>query len=235
MSDIIKVYALPCAGGTSLLYNGMVKCNNEYVEVVPIELSGHGRRMSEPFYDSFDEAVCDVYEFICKDVNKDTKYAILGYSMGGLITYEVCCMLENNGKKMPEHIFISSMRTPECIGEFGKIIQLSDEKIIEYVVKLGGVPKEIAESSIYDELFFPVIKNDFILLNQYKASRIKTLDVDMTILYSEEDYQVKDDVQSWKKYTSKQFDSISYEGGHFFINNCSDKLFLDVSEKLLNR
>lgn len=83
-------------GGTSLLYNGMVKNNNEYIEIVPIELSGHGKRMPEPVYNSFDEAVHDVYNFICKNVKEDTRYAILGYSMGSLLTYEVCCMLKNN-------------------------------------------------------------------------------------------------------------------------------------------
>ena len=233
MNNKVEVYALSCAGGNTLLFNDFVKCSNEYIEIVPIELAGHGRRMGEPFYNSIEEAVRDVYEIVCKRTNNDTRYVFLGYSMGGIISYEVCCLLEENGKKMPEHIFISSMRTPESIGEFGKVIEKSDEEITQHVVKLGGIPKEIVESSVYNTLFFPVIKNDFCLLSKYHVSKIKSFDVDLTILYGEEDYKVKDSVKDWAKYTNRQFDYISYRGGHFFINEHSEKMFLDISNKII--
>lgn len=90
------------------------------------------------------------------------------------------------------------------------------------------------ESSIFKTVFFQIIKNDFILLNQYSVSKIEMFDVDITILYGEEDYQVKNDIKARKKYTSKKVYLISYKEGHFFINKYSNKLFLDISKKLLN-
>lgn len=37
------------------------------------------------------------------------------------------------------------MKIPESIGSFGEIVRLSDEKIIDYVVKLGGTKRNCGE------------------------------------------------------------------------------------------
>ena len=201
---------------------------------MPVEFAGHGRRIKEPLYNDFHEAVNDAYGFILSNDAKDDEYAIWGYSMGGLLAYEICCMLARNDGKMSIHIFIASMRTPEDIDIFKRIGELNDDELLKFVVGLGGVPKEILNSSVFNHLFFPIIRNDFLLLNKYKVSEIRKFDVNMTILYGKEDYSVKKNIQMWRQYTNKNFDTIPYNGDHFFINNNSTKVFSDIYEKLLN-
>lgn len=229
----IKVYALSCAGGNSMLFNGIVRHNNDNVEIVPIELSGHGRRMGETFYNDFQEALDDVYSKICNDVKND-KYAIMGYSMGGVLAYEVCCMIDRNGRKLPDHMFIASMRTPESVSVFNRVGGiLNDEELLQFVVDLGGIPEALIDNSAFYKVFFPIIKSDFLLLNRYKVSEIRKFDTGITVLYGDEDNYVKEYIQGWSQYTNKYFDVIPYKGGHFFINDHSTQIFLDICERLL--
>lgn len=218
-----------------MLFNGMVKQNNDNVEIVPIELAGHGKRMGEPFYNDFHEAVENVYSIICND-KKNDRYAIMGYSMGGLLAYEVCCMLDKRGIKLPNHLFIASMGTPENGSVFSKVVGMfNDQELLQFVVGLGGIPKDVINDSSFNKVFFPIIKKDFVLLSRYKVSQVKKVDTNITVLYGEDDIFVKDNMQGWNQYTNKNFDVISYKGGHFFIDDNSTQIFMDICKRLLHR
>ncbi len=227
----IKVYAIPCAGGTSMLFNEIAKQNNDNVEIVPIELAGHGKRIGEPFYNDIYDAVEDVYSIICDDIENEV-FAIIGYSMGGLLAYEVCRLLEKRGKKLPIRLFIASMGTPENRSVFSKVGNYNDEELLRFVVELGGVTKDLIRDSTFNKVFFPIIKKDFVLLSRYKIPIVNRIDTSITVFYGEDDFTVEKKMQGWKQYTNKEFDVISYKGGHFFIYNNSEQLFNAICKRL---
>ncbi|MFJ8100466.1 MULTISPECIES: thioesterase domain-containing protein [unclassified Lysinibacillus] len=44
MKDI-KLFCLPYAGGSAVMYNSLEKYINEVIEIIPLEYSGHGERI----------------------------------------------------------------------------------------------------------------------------------------------------------------------------------------------
>jgi len=53
MTNKIKLFCLPCAGGSSSLYSKWNRHIKSEIEVVSIELKGRGIRIDEDFYENF--------------------------------------------------------------------------------------------------------------------------------------------------------------------------------------
>lgn len=229
---MFKVYALPCAGGSSSLYYQMKKYNSDEIEIVPIELSGRGHRFDEPLYSNFEEAVNDVYNLICADVRGD-EYAILGYSMGSLLAYEVCCLMNMNGQKLPKKLFLAAMGAPDAKSIYKKFgDSVEDRELLNFVIDIDGISESIASNNTFNKVFFPIIKSDFNMLFNYKRISANVLDIDMTVLYGNADKDVLKNVDGWKKYTSKNLKKYEFEGGHFFINQNAKEIFDIIKENI---
>lgn len=84
----IKLFCLPYAGGSSVIFNSWKQYIDPSIELVPIELAGRGKRINEPLYNGVNDAVEDVFGLI-KNKITDTPYALFGHSMGGMISYEL--------------------------------------------------------------------------------------------------------------------------------------------------
>lgn len=230
----MKVFALPCAGGSSAMYYGITKYNTEELKFVPIELSGRGSRFAEPLYKNFDEAVKDIYDFLCSMID-EVDYALFGYSMGGLLVYELCCMLKINNKKMPRHIFFASINPPHYKSDFQRVGgTLSDEELLDFVIRIGGVPKYLSRDSTFRMMFFPIIKNDFKILFKYMPSEKIHFDIDITVLYGKRDIDVVNSINNWRIYTTTNFEKVQFNGNHFFINQYAEEISKLVKSKLIN-
>jgi surfactin synthase thioesterase subunit len=57
----INLFCLSHAGGSAVYYNRWKKSLHNSVNLISVELAGRGKRFGEPFYESFEEAVNDVY------------------------------------------------------------------------------------------------------------------------------------------------------------------------------
>ncbi|MEK7017057.1 thioesterase II family protein [Bacillus sp. FSL R9-9410] len=84
----IKLFCLPYAGGSASMYYQLKGYMHKIVDVIPIEYSGHGERISENYYASFKNMVDDIASKII-DYLDDDQFSILGYSMGSLVAFEV--------------------------------------------------------------------------------------------------------------------------------------------------
>ncbi|MCU5680699.1 thioesterase domain-containing protein [Bacillus wiedmannii] len=80
----IKLFCLPYAGGSASMYYQLKGYMHKIVDVIPIEYSGHGERISENYYASFKNMVDDIASKII-DYLDDDQFSILGYSMGSLV------------------------------------------------------------------------------------------------------------------------------------------------------
>ena len=101
----MKLLCIPYAGGSAFAYNFF----NDYLtdlEVVPIELKGRGKRFKEVNYNTFTEAVDDIYDYV-KEIIKDTKYMIFGHSMGSWLAYELYYKILEEGNTLPILMFFS--------------------------------------------------------------------------------------------------------------------------------
>ena len=165
----IKLFCLSYAGGSSLFYRDWSSDIDSRIQLIPLEIPGHGRRFNEPFCNSISQVINDLKSQLIHEI--DDPYAIFGHSMGALLAYELACELQHMNP--PIHLFLSGYQAPNAAYRFSEISQLDDVQLKERIRLIGGTPREIIENEELWKFFREIIKADFALLENIITKRIK--------------------------------------------------------------
>lgn len=227
----IKLFCIPYAGGSAMVYTKWKKFLNEDLELCPIELSGRGKRIGEPFYASFEEAVDDIFNSINENLNDD--YAIFGHSLGSWLALEVIYKIYERGCKLPKHIFFSGNRAPHIYKTEKKLHKLSDLEFKKEILNIGGTPRELFEVEELAELFLPILRADYRLLENYHhKNHAYCLNTDVTIVNGINDNLTCEELSAWGKYTNANFRICNLSGDHFFITEEVEEITKLINETL---
>jgi surfactin synthase thioesterase subunit len=232
-----KLFCLPYAGGSATVYNKWVKFLDKSIELKPVELAGRGKRYSQPFYNDVNEAVDDILKTICSEI-EDSDYAIFGHSMGNLLTYELLNKLENQGYKDPEHIFFSGRCPPHIIKKRQNLYLLPDEEFKECILSIGGTSEEIFESEELCNIFIPVLKADYRIVEEYVYSPEHNykFNCPITALSGNEDEGTSlKDMLEWEQHAIKGFNNLQFDGGHFFIHTQMQNVIEVINKALIHK
>lgn len=221
----IKLFCIPYAGGSSAIYYKWKKHLHERIELFPVELAGRGKRFNEPYYQNMDEAVEDIYCSI-KHILDDSQYAIFGYSMGSWIAFELYHKIKNTGHKEPIHIFFSARKAPHMKSE--KILHnMDDDEFAKEIVKMGGTTDEIFVKKELFDLFVPILRADFKIIEKYDYIEKSKIECNITVLYGEQDTISTYEISEWRYHTNADFNIYGLDGSHFFINS-NMKTVIDI-------
>ncbi|GAA0422368.1 MAG: thioesterase II family protein [Bacillota bacterium] len=214
----IKLFCIPYAGGSATVYSKWKRLVSANIEIVEVELTGRGRRINEALIDNMDDMIEDIYTSI-KDQLQEP-YAIFGHSMGGLITYELCQRLKKESHQDPVHIFISGRKAPHIKNPFYDYHDLPFDEFVKKIVNYGGMEREIFENKELAEIFVPILRADFKLIETYEYSQSNhRLDYDFSIFHGNNDHTVQwNDIIQWDEIISGNSKYHRIPGGHFFIN-----------------
>ncbi len=212
-----RVYCIPHAGGSAMVYNKWNEFAGEHIEIVPVELAGRGNRIREQLYETLDEAVDDVYRSIENKLD-DSPYVIYGHSMGSWIALELCFKIIQQKKSSPIMLIISG-KEPPIKERCGKVIhRLNEDDFKEEMLKLGGTPEEVFDDEDLKNLFIPIIRSDYKIIETYDTKKIlKKLPYPIILFNGIDDDVTTDEVEGWRNYTSKKFEFFNFKGGHFFV------------------
>lgn len=229
----MRLFCLPYAGGSETIYYKWKNYLQPFIEVVPIELKGRGKRFSEFFYESLEEAVEDIFENI-KDKIVDNDYAIYGHSMGSLLAYELYYKICNENAKMPKHMFFSGYKAPSIKREKENTYTLPDYDFMKKVMGLGGAPDELMNNQELLQIFLPIIRSDFKILETYNyKERKEKIHCDVSILNGKQDSINLKEILAWKDHVCGDFKIHNFEGNHFFINTNVKNITKVISNTLV--
>lgn len=215
----MKLFFIPYAGGMANSYAVLKRYIDTEFEIILVELAGRGRRTNEAFYEDMNEAVNDVAKQI-KDNAYNEPYAIFGHSMGGLIIYELLGKFEELKISYPKHIFISARRAAHLKSSDGKkYYKLPDEEFALELLKLGDINREVIRNAELFNIFSPIIRADYKIIEEYVFKEPKNmLKCNMTLLYASEDIEAsKEEVLQWREYSENEVECFEFNGGHFYI------------------
>lgn len=232
----IKLFCIPYSGSSASVYLAWKKDLPEYIELVPIELLGHGARIKEQLYKNVEEAVEDVTKSIASHLSKDEPYAILGHSMGSALAYEAYYKLKELGYQEPVHMFFSGRKAPiDCSGttEFYK---KSEEEFLKVVYMYGGTTKAIMDNPELKKLFLPILRADFMIAETYYShGKSKKLQCDITVTNGREDRSIAAaDMTKWDEITDKKCNHKLLPGDHFFLIQ-NMKMMINVVDETLSQ
>lgn len=227
----LKLFCFPYAGGSSVVFNKWKKYLDDNIELIPVELAGRGKRFDDPLYKDVKGAVDDVFDIVSKEIT-DTPYALFGHSMGAMIVYHLAKKINNTALARPKHIFFSGRSAPHLIRPDRKKFHLmNDDDFKKEVIALGGTPPEFFEHQELLELFLRFLKNDFRLAetDDYHGEEIKPFDEEITVFLGKEDELTAEQCDGWKIHTSQICNIHHFKGGHFFLNDETERLVTVVN------
>lgn len=228
----MNLICFPYAGGSSHYYSKWKNYLAQFVDIVGVELAGRGRRMNEPLYADFEELITDAYHFILPYIAQGN-YAFFGHSMGATICIEIAQRIYISNGKGPRHIFFSGKGVPGLPGKNEKLYhKMSVPEFKRSVVELGGISEDLLENPIFDESFFPVLKNDFRITEIHPNKEFRPIPASFTILYGRDEQLSYEQISGWKKLTTGDCFIRSFSGGHFFIDHY-DREITDLIKKRL--
>lgn len=234
--NAVKLLCFPYAGGAASVYNRWKLYAGKGIEIVPIELAGRGKRIREPLYQSMGEAVEDLYRTILPLV-ENTPYAFWGHSMGGSIAFELCRKIIGMNRPEPLHLFISGRCPPSVYKECTILHNLPLQDLKEEILDMGGTQSSIFENQELMEIFLPILRADFKLIEEYEytAFGFETYQINCGITAftgTQDSMATYADMRLWEKHTRNEVEVHTFEGGHFFIHDSVPDIMRVVNGKL---
>jgi len=219
----MRLYCLPYAGASAAIYFKWKKCLAPDLDCIPLELAGRGTRSAERFYEGMEEAREDVFRLL--EARMDgTPYALFGHSMGGMILYETARLIRDRHLPAPVKLIFSGRPAPETPAPESPIHRLPDGEFAERILDMGATSEEIFASKPLRDVFMPILRADFRLVETYKYEAKKPLPWEIAAVAGEEEKWTAAEVEGWKSHTSADCRVVRLPGGHFYWQDRPESL-----------
>lgn len=195
----------------------------KYVEALPVdfipfflEIPGRGDRFSEPLLDNMEAIVEDLFSQISSQLK--APYLLVGKSMGALKGYLLMHRLLKEGLPLPEHVFLGSRKCPASYVNHVRIAHTDSGTFWKGVEGYGGCPPALLQHEELRELYEPILRADFIALENYIHTPQPALPVNASIMTGKADSISLESTHGWSNHFSGQVEYLSLSGGHFFMH-----------------
>jgi medium-chain acyl-[acyl-carrier-protein] hydrolase len=187
--------------------------------------------MNEPGYTRMKVAIEEIADTIHPLLDKP--FYLFGHSMGSAISFELARFLRRYDLPQPGHLFVSARRAPQLPRIKEDIHALPDREFLASIKELGGTPNEVLQNGELMELFLPILRADFTLLETYKYVPEPPLACPISAYCGTQDQEVsQEDVTGWRVQTSNTFTLKMIPGGHFFMHSQQDVLLKYISQDI---
>ncbi|OPF73189.1 thioesterase [Streptomyces antioxidans] len=230
-NQALNLYCLPYAGCSARVYDVWQAGLPDSINVVPLELPGRGSRCTDPPLDTLPELLRD----LTRGVNAEARapYAVFGHSFGAIIAYELTRYVVSQGYPGPQSLIVSACRAPHLATPEEAIFDRSDEDFKRGLRKVGGTPEELLENDELMELYIPVIRADYTILDNYRRDPVQDVNCPILGLYGDADSDAdKSAMSAWDAYTSGSFSLEPIKGDHFFLDDATEHVIQRVGAHL---
>jgi surfactin synthase thioesterase subunit len=212
----IRLFCFPYAGSGPSVFNDWPAFMGPSYEICALSLPGRGARLHEPSLRSLDEIISTVHENIQSLL--DVPFIFFGHSMGALIAFELCRRLHREHNRLPRVLYVSGARSPQTPWERITYNLPKDEFIAE-VLRLNGIPDELAREKPFVEMLLPTLRADFQVCQTYTFIPGERLPIPIHVFSGTDDPDVlESQLKGWADHTSQVCSLMLIKGDHFFIN-----------------
>ena len=227
----LRLFCFHYAGGNAMIFRNWHERLPASVEVCAVQLPGRGRRLNEKPFASVNSAVRPVSDALVQYCDKP--FAFFGHSMGALLSFEIARQFRSEGRRLPEHLFLSGRRAPHIPSEESPTYDLPTEEFLQSLRKLNGTPAEVLEQPELIQLMLPLLRADFALCETYEYVPEPPLDCAFSIYGGLQDPGVtRKELDAWREQTTSSFSLRLLPGDHFFLNKSSTILLGFLSQEL---
>jgi surfactin synthase thioesterase subunit len=225
----IQLFCFPHAGASAAPYVRWRRFLSSWIEVVPVELAGHGRRVAEPLETTMSGLLAQAVRVLRRDPGRP--YALFGHSLGALIAFEYARALQQEGARAPLLTFASGSRAPSCRAP-SEGVRESDAELRDELLRLDGTPALALADPELMRLTLPWLRADFQVADGYRCPAGARIASPVHVLAGRDDDVSHESLEAWRGHTCAEFALDRFPGGHFFIHE-QQTLVLATIERAL--
>lgn len=226
-----RLFCLPYAGGGASMFRTWPSHLPPDVELWLIQLPGREERFREPRFTRVEPLVDALAPLVAPYLDKP--FSVFGYSMGGLIGFELIRALRTRGSALPTRLFVTARQAPQLIETRPSLYQLPDEQLFEELDRrYGGIPSEALKNPEIRSVFVPLLRADIEMIETYRYQPGEPLDCPISVFGGQTDRITRDELAAWQEMTTREVEVQQFAGGHFFINTNPAPLLSALSRDL---
>ncbi|MFN6571684.1 thioesterase II family protein [Dendronalium sp. ChiSLP03b] len=227
----LRLFCFPYAGGSTSTYRKWSELLPSDIEVCPVQLPGReNRSMEAPF-----THVTPLVESLLPVLNSylDLPYAFFGHSMGALISFELARQIRKQRYPEPQHLFVSSRRSPHLPSSEPPIHKLPETAFWEQLRLYDGVPDTLLQSSQIAKFFLPLLRADFAIHETYKYTPGTQFNYPITAFGGLHDRKVgSEEIMAWRELTNSDFYLHLFPGNHLFLRKEYQQILSVIARNL---
>ncbi|PMB47142.1 putative thioesterase [Fischerella thermalis CCMEE 5330] len=228
----IRLFCFPYAGGSANIFRRWSNHLPNTIEVCAIELPGRGMRIKLPPFTQLEPLITELASVLKPKLDKP--FAFFGHSMGGLVSFELALLLHKKYGINPNHLFVSAHRAPQLVAPKPPIHGLPEAEFIAELHRLNGTPQALLENDELMQLFIPLLRADFAVLETYVYTQQAPLNIPITAFGGLQDQEVsRDQIQAWQEQTSASFALHMFPGDHFFLHSFYSSILEIISQQII--
>lgn len=226
-----RLFCLPYAGGGASFFRTWPSELPAAIEVCPIQLPGRENRFRETRYTRIEPLVQTLAPLMLPHLGRD--FALLGYSMGGLIAFELLRELRRLGAPEPRRLFIAARPAPQLVDVRPPLHEMPDDQLFEELDRrYGGIPSEALKNREIRDVFVPLLRADIQMIETYRHAIEAPLAVPISVFGGAADRISREELSAWQAQTSHPLDLRMFAGSHFFIQDARHELLALIGRQL---
>ncbi|MGA7895682.1 MAG: thioesterase domain-containing protein [Candidatus Sulfotelmatobacter sp.] len=215
----LRLFCFPYAGGSSQVFRKWQRHFPPEVDICLVHLPGRGKRIGEPPLTRLKPLVEEIADVI--HGNLQPAFALFGHSMGALISFELSRELRRRYGITPRQLFLSGHRAPHVTRTGPPTFNLPHDDFMAELKRLNGTPWGLLDNAETRELFLPIIRADFEMVDTYQYLPEEPLSCPFTIYSGLQDTKIQiGRLRAWEELTSGSCKIRTFPGDHFFIHSC---------------
>lgn len=214
----LRLVCFPHAGGGAAFFRDWPGHLDPSVEVVAVRYPGRESRIGEPLIPAMDVLSRQIAEELLAEAPVPT--VLFGHSMGAAVAYESLLRIEAAGAGHVTRLCVSGrLLAAPAPPPASPVPPRADRELLASVTALGGPHAEIWKHPELRELFLPIVRNDYHLLDNYRRREdAPLLRAGVMALTGDRDPRVAaPEAARWAAVTAGAFTSHVFEGDHFYL------------------
>ncbi|WP_339531048.1 thioesterase II family protein [Pseudomonas mucidolens] len=227
----LRLICFPYAGGNPDLFRSWVNDVDADVELLAVRLPGRGSRIKETPYEEWAPLIDDCLEALAPYL--DAPHVFYGHSFGARLAYELAQQVRHRHPGQTLRLFVSGCRSPGSPQAQPYLHQLCAEDFHRALHTMGGTPPAVLQSEMLMRLMLPVLRSDMRLSEIWEDWHEHPLEIPIHAYFGRHDpIDRQANMAGWSTHTSKAFELIEIDGGHFFLDSHRQQLLHSLSTRM---